>query len=100
MGDSLTIPAPADVLSGDLVQVGDMIGVASHGAENGEDVTILTRGVFELPKKLGDVFTVGQPAYWDASVKSVTTSADSNVPIGYATTSAESADGDVLIRLR
>lgn len=99
-GDNLTFPAPADVLSGDLVVIGAMIGVAAHGADNGENVTITTRGVFELPKKLGDAFTVGATAYWDAVAKHVTTTETSNTPIGYAVESAAVGDLNTKVRLR
>jgi|GEM_PF-4444391 len=32
-GDSITVPAPADVKSGDLVVVGDLFGVAQFSAK-------------------------------------------------------------------
>ena len=34
LGDSLTIPAPASVLSGDLVIAGEIIGIAAGHAES------------------------------------------------------------------
>jgi len=57
-GDSITLPAPSAVTSGDIVTVGALVGVAATDAETGEGVALATRGVFDLPKGV-EVFTVG-----------------------------------------
>ena len=61
-GENITVPAPADVKSGDLVVVGSLVGVASTDAASGDDVVISTDGIFELPKKTTDVVGVGRQA--------------------------------------
>ena len=64
-GDSITIPAPAAVGSGDGVQVGSLFGVASTSADAGAQVALATRGVFELPKEAtADSFAIGDPVEW------------------------------------
>jgi predicted RecA/RadA family phage recombinase len=51
-GDSVTVPAPANVSSGDGVLLGTLFGVAATDADSGANVTIKTTGVFTLPKLL------------------------------------------------
>jgi len=62
----LTVTAPATVVSGDVVVVGSLIGVAATDAASGAPVEIALGGVFDVPKAAGTV-TIGQPAYWDAA---------------------------------
>jgi predicted RecA/RadA family phage recombinase len=57
VANSLVLPVHADVNSGDLVQVGKLIGVAEHDAKAGEDgnkyATLKLTGAFEFPIKSG-----------------------------------------------
>lgn len=49
-GEAITVTAPADVVAGEGVLLGDgLFGVAVNGALTGAEVTIITEGVFELP---------------------------------------------------
>lgn len=65
--NSLVFPVHTSVVSGDVVKVGDIVGVAENKAVTGEDgnkfATLKLNGAFELPFKTGDTFTVGQHAY-------------------------------------
>lgn len=65
--NSLVFPVHTSVVSGDVVKVGDIVGVAENTAVTGEDgnkfATLKLNGAFELPFKTGDTFTVGQYAY-------------------------------------
>lgn len=65
--NSLVFPVHTSVVSGDVVKVGDIVGVAENKAVTGEDgnkfATLKLNGAFELPFKTGDTFTVGQYAY-------------------------------------
>ena len=57
VANSLVLPVHADVNSGDLVQVGRLIGVAERDAKVGEDgntyTTLKLTGAFEFPIKSG-----------------------------------------------
>lgn len=49
-GEAITVIAAATVVAGAGVLVGDgLFGVAVNGAGIGDEVTLLTEGVFELP---------------------------------------------------
>ena len=86
-GDTLTVTAPADVLSGAGVQVGNLFGVAVSDALSGGDVGIVTEGVLDLPKAAVAI-TQGAYVYWDNTAKVVTTVSSGNLNIGRAALAA------------
>lgn len=87
-GENITLPAPADVLSGQLVAIGDIIGVAQGNALQGEPVVFVRRGVFTLPKTSAQVWTIGAKVYFDTANGVVTTTASGNKIIGAAVEAA------------
>lgn len=98
-GVNLTLPAPAAIISGDVVVVGDIRGVAAGDAAIGEDCDVVTEGVFELPKVAADEFALGDLVYWDAATKVVTSTATDNTKIGVAVTIAAVASSAVHVKL-
>ncbi|GAA5662589.1 hypothetical protein Brsp07_01058 [Brucella sp. NBRC 14130] len=98
-GDSVTVPAPADVKSGDLVVVGDLFGVAQFSAKAGEDVEIATKGVFALPKVSAQAWSVGAKVYYVAADKNISTTATGNTFIGHATEVAANPSDFGAVRL-
>jgi len=99
-GDQMTIPAPANVLSGAMVVAGLLTGVAAHDALSGQPVTIARRGVFTLPKTSAQAWTVGQLIYVIPATGNVTTvNTAGNIPVGVAADVAAnpSATGQVLL---
>ena len=66
-GNELVFAVHTSVDSGDVVKVGDLVGVAQNDAVTGEDgntyATLKLNGAFEIPVKSGDTFDVGQKAY-------------------------------------
>lgn len=85
VADSLVYPVASTVVSGDLVQVGQIVGIAEHDAKIGEDgnyyATLKLSGVFELATSVA--VTVGAAMYV-TSAGVVTTVATSNKFIGHA----------------
>ena len=64
-GRLISVPADADYVSGDFVQIGELQGVAVADAATGETVVIDTEGVYALPKEATtDTFDVGDPVQW------------------------------------
>lgn len=98
-GDNVTVPAPADVLAGDVVLVGALLGVAQHDAASGDDVVLVRKGVFEVPKATGQAWTVGAKIYWHNTNGNFTTSSSGSVLAGFVEAAALSADatGRVLL---
>jgi predicted RecA/RadA family phage recombinase len=64
-GDNLTLTAPANVVGGQGVLVGEIFGVVASDAASGKPMDITTRGVFRLPKVSADVLSVGEAVYFD-----------------------------------
>lgn len=81
-GDSLTVIAPAAVLSGAPVLIGSLFGVAATDAAISTEVVIITSGVFDLPKTAAQAWTAGALLYWSGTA--VTNVASTNKLIGCA----------------
>lgn len=98
-GDTLTIPAPAAVLSGRVVIAGDIKGIAQGDAAIGAPVDVATVGVWELPKVAANAFTLGAAVYWAAGTGLATTTAASNTLLGVAVQAAAADTATVAVRL-
>lgn len=92
-GERLDITLTAIAASGDVVVVGDILGVAVTGGAIGDTVAVDTEGVFDVPKATGQAWAVGNTLYWDATAKNFTTTSTSNKRAGIA--AAVQASGDV-----
>lgn len=90
-GCMMTVPAPADTLSGDLVVIGALFGIAATSALTGVDVEVKCGGVYDLAKAAGQSWTVGAAVYWDATAKVITTTAATNLKVGVVAGAAVSA---------
>lgn len=99
-GSALTIPAPANVASGDVVLVGNIIGIANGAAATGADLDLTTTGVFALPKVAGDAFALGVPVYFNSTSKLATATASGNTEIGTAVAAAGVGSATVKVRLK
>lgn len=66
-GNVMTITATAAILSGQVVAVGNTLGVATGDIANGAKGEIAVNGVFVVPKVTGAVIAAGESVLWDAS---------------------------------
>lgn len=98
-GDTLTLTAPAEIISGGVVIVGSIIGVANGNAANGALVDVDTVGVFTLPKVAALAIEAGDAVYWDAAAKLVNKTAGGNSKLGVATAAAANPSASVNVRL-
>ncbi|WP_158873993.1 DUF2190 family protein [Antarcticirhabdus aurantiaca] len=97
-GDTVGLPAPYAVNSGEGALIGSLFGVALAKYANGDPkAQWRTVGVVSLPKTSAQAWTPGQKVYWDATNKVVTSTATGNTLIGAATAVAAnpSATGEV-----
>ena len=90
-GETLTLPAPRALASGDGFVVGALFAVALAAAAIGKPVEGRRVDVFDLTKAAGAAWTAGQKVYWDNTAFNVTTTAGGNTLIGVATQAAASA---------
>lgn len=82
-GDVLTVPAPATVAAGDVVILGEIVGVAAGDAASGNSLDLETVGVWELPKEAAAI-SLGAVVYWDSGAELCTATATDNTRIGVA----------------
>jgi predicted RecA/RadA family phage recombinase len=98
-GDTMSVAAPYDRLSGEGALVGSMFGVCVTDALSGETVQINTRGVWTLAKTSAQAWTVGAKVYWDDTNKVATTTSTSNTLIGVAAAAAANPSSTGNVRL-
>jgi predicted RecA/RadA family phage recombinase len=99
-GDTITVAAPYDVTSGAGAKVGQIFGVATAAADDGDDVALKLTGVFDLPKVGSQAWTVGALVYWDNTHKYCTTTATSNLLIGCAVAAVGNGSTETTGRVR
>jgi len=68
-GDSIDVDAPANVVSGEGVQINSLFGVAIATKLSGEKVALQVEGVVELPKLSANVMALGNKVNWNDSNK-------------------------------
>lgn len=65
-GNVIIIKAVVDAVVGDVVELDThAIGVAQTAGLVGEDISVDTRGVYELPADTSEAFDVGELVQWD-----------------------------------
>lgn len=83
-GQTVTLSAPYDVVSGACLKVGAIVGVAANDAISGAEVEVMLTGVHDLAKAASQAWAIGAKIYWDDTNKVATTTATSNTLIGVA----------------
>lgn len=100
-GERLRLYPTDSVMSGDVVVVGDFVGVAfaNYDIDDGDGVICDLAGIYDLPKAVG-AWTQGQKLYYDKAAKNVTAAEAGNVPIGHAAEPATNDAGFGSVRLK
>lgn len=98
-GNTLTLIAPYNVLSGGGLLVGSIFGVANGDALSTEEVEADVVGVFELAKTSAQAWTQGVLIYWDNTAKVATTTSSGNKLIGTAALAAANPSATGTVRL-
>ena len=66
-GDTIDVVAGSAISSGDVVKVGQVLGVALADIANGATGSVAVRGVFTCPKVTAAVIAAGESLTWDVS---------------------------------
>lgn len=77
-GKVIQFTAAANIASGQVVKVGNVLGVALVAIPNGGTGSVALEGVFSAPKVAGAVITVGQSLTWDVSANTGAGAFDDN----------------------
>ena len=100
-GNSIDYTPGSAVSAGDVVVVGDIVGIAARDIAASALGALAVEGVFAVAKATTSTsaITAGAKLYWDASGEVVTTTAGSNKVIGYAIAAAAATDATVNVKL-
>jgi predicted RecA/RadA family phage recombinase len=98
-GKTKTFTAAADYSSGDVVVIGDLVGIVAADVVTGARGEASVEGVFEVPKKAADDLTDGLKVYWDATNSEATLTASTHKVIGYVYEPAGAAVTSVEVKL-
>lgn len=96
-GDIVEVIAPANVASGDIVEVGKLVGIACTSALSGKPVNIQTSGCFTVKKVSAQAWTAGALVY--VASGEATTTASTNTPLGHALAIAANPSATGVVRL-
>lgn len=95
-GDTITVAAaPYALVPGAGCLVGFLFGIAKGAAASGATVVLEIEGVYDVTKKAGDTFAVGDKVYWDDTNKYLTSTPTGNKWVGVAVKAAAGADATV-----
>ena len=101
-GRSIDYTPVAAVAAGDVIVVGDLVGVATRGIAAGEQGSLAIEGVFEFGKTAGsggEAFTQGQRVFWNAVSGEPASDSVGSRQLGYVTEAAGADVDTVLVKL-
>ena len=84
-GDSLPYTPGSDVAGGEVIVLGNIVGIAASAILSGVKGSLQITGRAEFIAKSADDLTLGLKVYWDASANNVTLTASGNTNLGLVT---------------
>lgn len=87
------------ILSGSVVLMGKMVGVAVTDIAPGKTGAVQVEEVFKLPKKAADAFSIGDVVYWSAADSEMVKAATGNTAAGKAFAEAPANSATVNVKL-
>ncbi len=100
--DMIDYTPTADVATGTVVVIGDLVGVAKRPLPANILGSLAVEGLFDFPKTAGGgtAITGGTKVYWDATNLVATATVGTNKYLGKTTRNAADADTTVRVRLQ
>ncbi len=96
----VTLTAPSAVVAGQVIQVGQIVGIVVNDAASGAEMEVQRMGLFEgLAKETGTAWTEGALIHWNGTAFSAAALATGDLVVGYAAAAAASGAtvGDVIL---
>ena len=98
--DQIKVQANADMIAGDVLVVGsNIVGIVLSDTESGQLANIATSGVWEM-LNTGAAIESGTAVYWNATGKTVTSTAGSNPYLGVVIPPNDAAENGCYVALR
>lgn len=98
-GETIMHTASADISSGDVVVVGDRVGIALVDIANGAVGPVALQGVWTVSALSTDDIAAGKKLYWDAGNSRATLTASTHKALGYAAAASGSGVATVDVEL-
>ncbi|MCK6458128.1 MAG: DUF2190 family protein [Phycisphaerae bacterium] len=100
-GNPIDYTPGADVAAGDVVVIGELVGVAKLDIKANALGALAVSGVFDFAKAtgVGTAISAGANCYWDDANNVATTTATDNKLIGKCVKAAADADATVRVRM-
>ncbi len=100
-GNSIDYTAGAAVAAGDVIVIGELVGVAKTPIAANALGALAVKGVFDFAKATGggSAISAGANCYWDDTNNVATTTAAGNKLIGKCIKDAADADATVRVRM-
>jgi len=100
-GNSIDYTPAADVAAGDVVVIGELVGVAKLDIKANTLGALAVTGVFDFAKATGGgtAISAGANCYWDDTNNVATTTATGNKLIGKCVKAAADAGATVRVRM-
>ncbi len=95
-GDSIDFSPSMDMDAGEIVRLGNLIGITKAPVKAGTLGTLAVSGIFDVQKSAGIPFLAGCNVFWDS--ESETAAAD-GIFLGLAVREAQASQGHVQILL-
>lgn len=102
-GYQLDYTAGSDIAAGDVVVIGQLVGVAPRPIANGSTGVVSVEGVFAMPKASAgsgsETITAGAACYYYATSGTINSAAATGVLAGYAVAEAVTGSATVNVKL-
>ncbi len=99
-GESIDYTPVADVAAGDVIDLGNFVGIATHPIAANIMGALAIEGVFDINKFTAEVWAVGDIIYWDQGTLTATkTVGYSEAKIGFAVRVALTGDATGRVKL-
>lgn len=93
-GDSFDYIPSADVKAGDVIVLGDLVGIAKLDIPAGKLGSLAVCGIFDFVKKASEAVTAGMKVYWDGEVATAT---EGETVLGHTVAAAGANDETVRV---
>ena len=101
-GEAVDFVPAADVEAGDVVAIGELVGVSQKKVTAGETGSLTVTGVFDLSKATGagSAIAEGSKVFWDAGAQVATTADGGGANKYLGKTVLPAGDDDTGVRVR
>ena len=99
-GEVVDYIAGATIANGDVIPLVDRVGIALNDAVSGDTISLDLEGVYEIGALTADAIVFGAKVWFDATARTVTTTASTHVLAGIAVSAKAGATaGSVYVKI-